>query len=207
MHAAARRADAIERAAGDRVAAHALDVSDRDAVDALARELERRSTRSWSPPARTSRSAACTSSRPRTGTACSRANLTGAFNLVRALLPALRAARGDVVLIGSVSGGWPDRSGAAYQASKAGLLALARGRRLRGSGEGVRFTTIAPGRRRHADPRQPPGAADAETRAQMLHARGRRRGVPVRGLAAAARYVPELTILPTALQALGRSAC
>ena len=34
VHAAARRVDAIEAAAGDRVAAHALDVSDRAAVAA-----------------------------------------------------------------------------------------------------------------------------------------------------------------------------
>ena len=39
-------------------------------------------------------------------------NLTGAYNLVGALLPALRATRGDVVLIGSVSGSATDRSGA-----------------------------------------------------------------------------------------------
>ena len=36
VHAAARRVDAIEEAAGDRVVAHALDVGDRDAIAQLA---------------------------------------------------------------------------------------------------------------------------------------------------------------------------
>ena len=43
-----------------------------------------------------------------------------------ALARALRATRGLAILIGSVSGSWPDVSGSTYQASKAGLLALAR---------------------------------------------------------------------------------
>ena len=47
-----------------------------------------------------------------------RTNLTGAFFSVKAFLPALRASRGQVILIGSASGSWPDVSGPAYQASK-----------------------------------------------------------------------------------------
>ena len=39
MHAAARRPELIEEAAGDGVAAHRLDVTDREAVAALARQL------------------------------------------------------------------------------------------------------------------------------------------------------------------------
>ena len=35
-------------------------------------------------------------------------NLSGAFYLVHAALAKLRASRGDVILIGSVSGAWPD---------------------------------------------------------------------------------------------------
>ena len=57
-------------------------------------------------------------------------NLTGVFNAVSAALPALRAARGLVVVVGSVSAAWPDRSGPAYQATKAGVLAFARGAAL-----------------------------------------------------------------------------
>ena len=146
VHAAARRVDAIEEAAGDRVVAHALDVGDRDAITQLAerltdagplhalvvaaginikrRRFEETSQEDWDRVLAT--------------------NLTGAFNLVRALLPALRETRGDVVLIGSVSGSWTDRSGAAYQASKAGLHALARGGRVRRAA------------RQSASPRSPP---------------------------------------------------
>src|SRR4030095_15616630 len=68
-------------------------------------------------------------------------NLAGPFNLVSALLAPLPAAPGDVVLSGSVSGSWPDVSGATYQASKAAVLAFARGAAF-DERDGLRFTTI-----------------------------------------------------------------
>src|SRR5260370_1246426 len=52
-------------------------------------------------------------------------NLSGAFYFVNAGLDKLRSAQGDVVLIGSIAGRWPDMSGPAYAASKAGLSAFA----------------------------------------------------------------------------------
>src|SRR3712207_8967072 len=48
-----------------------------------------------------------------------------AFYAIRAALPFLRASHGLVILISSVSGSWPDMSGPAYQASKAGMTELA----------------------------------------------------------------------------------
>src|SRR5262249_19584631 len=72
-------------------------------------------------------------------------NLTGAYNLVHAFFDRLRTARGDVVLIGSVSGNLPDVSCAAYQAAKAGLQAFARGASFEEHANGLRFTTINPG--------------------------------------------------------------
>ena len=53
-------------------------------------------------------------------------NLTGVFSCIRAAMPQLRRTRGHVVVISSVSAQWPDVSGPAYQASKAGVLALVR---------------------------------------------------------------------------------
>src|SRR5204862_179941 len=94
-------------------------------------------------------------------------NLTGAFNLINALLEPLRAARGDVVLIGSVSGAWPDRSGATYQASKAALHAFARGAAF-DERHGVRFTSIMPGLVDTAILDNRPEPPTAELRAQML---------------------------------------
>ncbi len=208
VHAAARRAELIERAAGDRdVVAHRLDVTDRPAVAAL---VERIATEG---PLHVLVAAAGTNIRrrrlsdlePEAFDELIALNLTGAFNVVRACAEPLRATRGDVVLIGSVSGSWPDRSGPAYQASKAALLAFARGAAF-DEEHGVRFTTIMPGVVDTAILDQRPEPPTAEQRARML----RPEDVAAACLFAVSlpprAHVPELTILPTDLQALGRTA-
>ena len=132
-------------------------------------------------------------------------NLTGAFNVVRALLASLREARGDVVLIGSVSGSWPDPSGPAYQAAKAGLLAFARAAGFEEHAGGVRFTTVLPGvvdtpildRR----PEPPP----PEVRAHMLQPEDVAAACLFAITLPRRAHVAELTILPTALQAVGKT--
>ncbi len=53
-------------------------------------------------------------------------NLTGAFDVTRQLLPALRAAGGSVVMVGSVAADRTPGGAAAYAVSKAALVALAR---------------------------------------------------------------------------------
>ena len=114
-------------------------------------------------------------------------NLTGVYNLVAAALPALRAARGIAIIVGSVSGLGPDLSGPGYQATKAGVLALARGAALEEyeRGTGVRFSVVAPGRGRHPDTGPPPGAAVARAARAGAHGRGGRGDVRVpRGAAA-----------------------
>jgi NADP-dependent 3-hydroxy acid dehydrogenase YdfG len=73
-------------------------------------------------------------------------NLTAAFFLTRAALAGFRADGGGLLIhISSVAALVPDMSGAAYQASKAGLAALARATALEAGGDGVRVTTISPG--------------------------------------------------------------
>jgi NAD(P)-dependent dehydrogenase (short-subunit alcohol dehydrogenase family) len=72
-------------------------------------------------------------------------NLNGAFFATSALLPKLRTSAGDIVYISSVAAAWPDHSGPAYGASKAGLLGLARGAGLDEYGRGIRVCTILPG--------------------------------------------------------------
>jgi NADP-dependent 3-hydroxy acid dehydrogenase YdfG len=73
-------------------------------------------------------------------------NLTAAFFLTRAVLAGFRADGGGLLIhISSVAALAPDMSGAAYQASKAGLAALARATALEAGGDGVRVTTISPG--------------------------------------------------------------
>lgn len=73
-------------------------------------------------------------------------NLDSAFLLTQAVLPGFRADGGGLLIhISSVAALVPDMSGAAYQASKAGLAALARATALEAGSDGVRVTTISPG--------------------------------------------------------------
>jgi NAD(P)-dependent dehydrogenase (short-subunit alcohol dehydrogenase family) len=208
VHAAARRREAIEEGAGARgVVSHALDISDREAVwqvveevggadgiDVLLvaagmnfpeRRLEQLTAESWD--------------------AMISVNLSGAFYAIRAALPFLRASRGLVILISSVSGSWPDMSGPAYQASKAAMTELAHAAGFEEHQRGVRFSAVLPG---IVDtpildnrPEPPPKAV-------------RERSLKPEDVAAACfflatlhprAYVPELTILPTEIQALGKT--
>ena len=114
------------------------------------------------------------------------ANLNGPFYAIHSFLPKLKAARGTVVIISSVSGAYTDRSGPAYQAAKSGAIKLSHGAGFESGGD-VRFTVILPGRRRHRHPRQPPRAADARGARPDAARRGRRGGVRVRRRPAAAR--------------------
>ena len=204
--ALARRREAMEEGLGDRDAEiRAVDVGDRDAVaaaldhdaiDALVlaagtnvkdRQLADLSPESWE--------------------SMMRANLDGVYHCVRAALPALRKARGVVVIVGSVSGSWPDISGPAYQATKAAVLAFARGATLEefDAKTGVRFSVVAPGVVDTPLLENRPKPPSAEDRAVAL------KSVDVAEVCAflcalpPGVHVPELTVLPTALQALGRT--
>jgi NAD(P)-dependent dehydrogenase (short-subunit alcohol dehydrogenase family) len=133
-------------------------------------------------------------------------NLSGAFYFINAGLGKLREARGDVVLISSVSADWPDLSGPAYQASKAGITALAGAAGFEEHQNGIRFSVIKPGMvdtplllKRPEPP--PPGVAAAMLRPEdVAEACLMLLKLPRRA------HIPELTILPTRLQALGKTA-
>ncbi|GAA2154334.1 SDR family oxidoreductase [Nocardioides koreensis] len=73
-------------------------------------------------------------------------NLTAPMLLTRALLPALRAARGTVVFVNSGAGLSASPTWSGYAASKFGLRALADALRGEELGNGVRVTTVYPGR-------------------------------------------------------------
>jgi NADP-dependent 3-hydroxy acid dehydrogenase YdfG len=132
-------------------------------------------------------------------------NLTGAYNMVHALLGALHATRGDVVLVGSVSGSWPDPSGPAYQAAKAGLLAFARAAGFEEHTSGVRFTTVLPGVVDTPILDRRPEPPSAELRAHMLQPEDVAAACLFAVSLPPRAHVPELTILPTALQAMGKT--
>ena len=72
-------------------------------------------------------------------------NLTGAFNLSRAALPAIRESRGSIVFMGSVQSLASQQNVAAYTASKHGLLGLSRSIAMDFAAEGVRSNVVAPG--------------------------------------------------------------
>jgi NAD(P)-dependent dehydrogenase (short-subunit alcohol dehydrogenase family) len=208
VHAAARRPELIEEGtAGRDVVAHRLDVTDRAAVGALAERLTAEG------PLDVLVVAAGTNIKGRRLEQLTPAafddlialNLAGPFNLVSAFLEPLRAARGDVVLIGSVSGSWPDLSGPAYQASKAAVLAFARGAAFE-ERDGLRFTTIMPGVVDTAILEHRPEPPSAELRARMLHPDDVAAACVFAVSLPARAHVPEITILPTELQALGRTA-
>ena len=198
VHAAARRA--ID-AAG--VSAHALDVTDRESVAALAAEIR----------ALDVLVVAAGANLPRrrlhelTGESWDHliaANLTGTWNVVRGFLDPLLEAHGTIILIGSVSGSWPDRSGPAYQAAKAGVLALARGIGYEVDGA-LRVTAILPGVVDTPILDNRPEPPSAEQRAHMLHAEDVAAACVFVATLPPRAYVPELTILPTALQAIGKT--
>jgi NAD(P)-dependent dehydrogenase (short-subunit alcohol dehydrogenase family) len=202
VHAVARRP--ID--AGDGIATHQLDVSDRAAVQDFAAQ--------FSDPLDALIVAAGVNVKerrleqldPETWDELIGTNLTGSFNLVHAFLDRLREARGDVVLIGSVSGNWPDISGPAYQASKAAVQAFARAASFELHESGLRFTTIMPGVVDTPILDNRPVVPGPELRARMLAPEDVAAAcLFVVGLPGRA-HVPELTILPTEIQSLGKPA-
>jgi meso-butanediol dehydrogenase/(S,S)-butanediol dehydrogenase/diacetyl reductase len=75
-----------------------------------------------------------------------RVDLTSAYEAVRVCWPALVAARGSVVLVGSIVGAVEGSlRSPAYAAAKAGLEGLARSIAVIGGPDGVRANVVAPG--------------------------------------------------------------
>jgi NADP-dependent 3-hydroxy acid dehydrogenase YdfG len=73
-------------------------------------------------------------------------NLNGAYYATRAVLPQMREARsGHLIYIASISGLTPDVSGAAYQASKRGMVGFAHAIRVEEKENGIRTCAVCPG--------------------------------------------------------------
>jgi NADP-dependent 3-hydroxy acid dehydrogenase YdfG len=104
-----------------------------------------------------------------------------------------------------VSGNWPDVSGSAYQAAKSGLLAFARGAGLEEHSRGVRFTTVLPGVVDTAILDTRPEPPSAELRSHMLQPEDVAAACLFAATLPPRAHVPELTILPTVLQSVGKT--
>jgi NADP-dependent 3-hydroxy acid dehydrogenase YdfG len=73
-------------------------------------------------------------------------NLTAGFNLTRSVVPVMRRNHdGLIIHVSSTAAKTPDRSGIAYQASKAGIAALAHGCMEEERDNGLRVTVLYPG--------------------------------------------------------------
>jgi NAD(P)-dependent dehydrogenase (short-subunit alcohol dehydrogenase family) len=208
VHAAARRRETIEEGVGSRpVTAYSLDISDRDAVWRLVEEVGEDGgidvlvvAAGMNFPER--RLEQLTADR---WDAMVAVNLSGAFYAIKAALPYLRASRGLVVLISSVSGRWPDASGPAYQATKAGMVELGHAAGFEEHTNGVRFSSILPGIVDTPILDNRPEPPPKEVRDAALKPEDVARACLFLATLPPHAYVPELTMVPTAIQALGKT--
>jgi NADP-dependent 3-hydroxy acid dehydrogenase YdfG len=201
VHALARRAEIIERT--ERIVARRLDATDERAVASFFAELGDVDIVVY---------AAGTNVKNRRlaelddagWRAMVETNLSGAMHVMRAALPALRRRRGQAVLIASISGRWPDGSGPGYQATKAGVRALAHGLAYEEHMNGVRVCAILPGVIDTPLLEKRPVPPSQEVRAKMLRPEDIAAACLFVVTLRPEAYVPELVILPTELQAIGR---
>ncbi len=96
-------------------------------------------------------------------------NLNSAFTVTAALLPHMREAKkGSLIYVSSISGKYGDVSGAAYQASKRGMLGLAAAVRAEERQHGIRTCVVCPGLINGEFMNHRPVKPDAETLSKAL---------------------------------------
>lgn len=88
-------------------------------------------------------------------------NLTGVFNSIKASIPALKESKGYIITIASLAGTNFFAGGAAYNASKFGLVGFTQAVMLDLRHHGVKVSTIMPGSVATYFNDHTPGAADA----------------------------------------------
>jgi len=127
-------------------------------------------------------------------------NLNGAYYATHAVLPAMRErGAGHLIYIASISGLVPDVSGAAYQASKRGMLGLAHAIRVEEKEHGIRTCVICPGLVNTEILELRPVKTPAEMLAKALQPEDIAEAVLAVAKLPARAVVPELQILPTYL--------
>jgi len=127
-------------------------------------------------------------------------NLNGAYYATRAVLPAMRERKsGHLIYIGSISGLVPDISGAAYQASKRGMLGLAHAIRVEEKENGIRTCVVCPGLVDTEIIDKRPVKPPPETMAKALQADDVADAVLFVARLPPRATVPEMQIMPTVL--------
>jgi NADP-dependent 3-hydroxy acid dehydrogenase YdfG len=127
-------------------------------------------------------------------------NLTAAYNLTHALLPAMRAAGGGlIVYVSSGAVQRPDQSGVAYQATKHALVGLAHGAMQEEKGNGIRTTVLFPGLTDTPLVLKRPVPTPPEVMARALQPEDVAQACLFVASLPARAHVPELVLMPAGL--------
>lgn len=127
-------------------------------------------------------------------------NLSGAFYATQAVLPSMRQrGAGHLIYVSSISGIFPDVSGAAYQAAKRGIIGLAHAVRVEEKENGIRTCVICPGLVDTEILANRPVQPSAETLAKAMQPVDVAEGILAVAKLPARVAVPEMQILPTYL--------
>ena len=127
-------------------------------------------------------------------------NLNGAYYITQAVLPGMRTRQlGHLIYVSSISGLVPDVSGAAYQASKRGLLGLAHAIRVEEKENGIRTCVVCPGLVETEILEKRPVKPDASTLAKALQPEDVAEVVLSVAKLPPRAVVPEMQIMPTYL--------
>lgn len=133
-------------------------------------------------------------------------NLTGAYHCTQAVLPRMREQKGGLIIhVGSISGLWGDFSGAAYQASKHGMVGLANATRMEERLNGIRVTVIYPGLCDTPILKNRPVPPSPEQRALMMQPEDIAAACVFAAALPPRTYVSDLVLMPGALQCNGNS--
>lgn len=127
-------------------------------------------------------------------------NLSGAYYATQAVLPAMRErGAGHLIFISSISGIYPDVSGAAYQAAKRGIIGFAHAIRVEEKEHGIRTCVICPGLVDTEILALRPVKTPAETVAKALQAEDVAAAVLAVAKLPQRAVIPEMQLLPTYL--------
>lgn len=127
-------------------------------------------------------------------------NLNGAYYATHAVLPAMRDRKsGHLIYIASISGLIPDVSGAAYQASKRGMVGLAHAIRVEEKENGIRTCVVCPGLVNTEILEKRPVKPPPETLANALQAEDVAEAVLFVAKLPARAVVPEIQLMPTVI--------